>query len=150
MRLRRAEAADAETARALIAELGYGGHDAASFARGFSEVLGAAGSVVWMAEEEGRVLGLLSLSWRPQIRLGAALMTIDEIVVAEAARGKGIGRALLDRAKAEAARVGAKRLELHTQRARASYARGFYAKAGFVEVDSAVMRWEGAVGVRFE
>jgi hypothetical protein len=34
------------------------------------------------------------------------------------------------------------RVELHTRRSRESYARDFYVKNGFVEVDSALMRWE--------
>ena len=150
MRLRRAERGDAEAVRALIGELGYGGHDPETFAGGFARVLEDPASIVWLAEDDGRALGVMALSHRPQIRLCASLMTVDEIVVAEDARGKGVGQVLLERAKEEARKAGATRLELHTQRARPSYARGFYAKAGFVEVDSAVMRWEGAVGLRFE
>jgi GNAT superfamily N-acetyltransferase len=72
------------------------------------------------------------------------LVTIDEMVVAETARGAGVGARLLEHAKAEATRVGARRLELHTARPRPSYERGFYVKNGFVEVDSAVMRLKPA------
>jgi N-acetylglutamate synthase-like GNAT family acetyltransferase len=87
----------------------------------------------------------MAVSRRPQIRLAGDVMTIDELVVTETARGKGVGARLLDTAKREAARIGARRLELFTARMRASYSRGFYAKNGFIEVDSALMRWEGGV-----
>jgi N-acetylglutamate synthase-like GNAT family acetyltransferase len=143
--VRRAGARDAEDARRLVAELGYGGLDAETFAKGFAAVLAEPSQSVWMAEQGGAIAGMLALSTRPQVRLGAKVVTIDEIVVREASRGRGVGAKLMEVAKREAVREGARRLELHTQRARESYARGFYAKQGFVEIDSAVMRWEGAV-----
>jgi GNAT superfamily N-acetyltransferase len=148
--IRRAVIEDAEAARALVTELGYGGLDAATFVEGFRRVLDAPGQSVWVATVDREVVGFMSLSCRPQIRLGASTVTIDEIVVAERARGTGIGTRLIEHAKLEAARAGARRLELHTQRVRESYARGFYEKQGFVEIDSAVMRWEGGVGFRVE
>jgi GNAT superfamily N-acetyltransferase len=69
------------------------------------------------------------------------------MVVTERARGTGLGGKLLELAKSEATRVGARRLELHTARGRPAYTRGFYVKNGFVEVDSAVLRWEGGLSV---
>jgi GNAT superfamily N-acetyltransferase len=72
------------------------------------------------------------------------LATIDELVVTEDARGRGVGKQLVDFAKSVAVRVGARRLELHTARKRPSYERGFYVKNGFTEIDSAVLRWEDA------
>jgi hypothetical protein len=41
-----------------------------------------------------------------------------------------------------ARKLGARRLELETNRARESYRRRFYVKNGFTEADSAVMRIE--------
>jgi GNAT superfamily N-acetyltransferase len=145
--LRPAVDADAESARTLIRELGYGGLDEQTFSRSFASVLADPTQHAWVAEKDGHVVGLMSLSVRPQLRLGGCIVTIDEIVVTEHARGEGIGSRLLEFAKAEATRVGARRLELHTARRRPSYARGFYAKNGFTEVDSAVLRWEGGVSV---
>ncbi len=96
---------------------------------------------VLVAEDDaGRVVGLLALSYRAQLRLAGTLVTIDELVVAQRARGRGVGRALLDRAKTIATELGATRVELSTNRARESFSRGFYTKNGFVEVGSAVMR----------
>jgi N-acetylglutamate synthase-like GNAT family acetyltransferase len=143
--VRRASTADTESARGLLRELGYAGIDEAAFALGFAAVLADPLQSVWLAEQEGRVVGLMSLSWRPQVRIAGLIMTIDELVVTEGARGSGLGAKLLEIAKDEATRVGARRLELLTARSRPSYKRGFYLKNGFTEVDSAVMRWEGGV-----
>jgi N-acetylglutamate synthase-like GNAT family acetyltransferase len=146
--LRRADANDCDAARVLIGELGYGGHDRETFARGFTAALADAAQAVFVAERDTKVVGLLTISWRPQVRLAGLVVSIDELVVTEGARGLGIGARLLDVAKSEATRLGARRTELHTQRTRVSYTRGFYAKHGFVEIDSAVMRWEGAMNAR--
>jgi GNAT superfamily N-acetyltransferase len=141
----RASAEHAEVARRLVGELGYGGLDAETFARGFAAVLAGPQQQVWLAERRGQVDGLMSLSWRPQIRLAGAVVTVDELVVTEGARGAGVGARLLEVAKKEAVRLGARRLELQTARMRPSYKRGFYAKNGFVEIDSALLRWEGGL-----
>src|SRR5260221_4169998 len=82
--------ADAESARALIRELGYGGLDAQTFSRGFAAVLADSTQRAWVAEKDGQVVGLMSLSVRPQLRLGGSLVTIDETVLAEQPLGKGI------------------------------------------------------------
>src|SRR6202008_3421012 len=91
-------------------------------------------------DEDENIVGLASISNRPQLRLTGNLVTIDEFVIAADARGKGIGRELLNGAVAMAKKLGARRLELETNRARESYRRGFYVKNGFSEADSAVMR----------
>jgi GNAT superfamily N-acetyltransferase len=145
--LRAATLTDADAVRDLVRELGYGGIDAADFAATYEAVLADPTQSVWLAVErdergESRVAGMMSLSCRPQLRLARPVMTVEEMVVTEAARGTGAGSALLATAKDEARRLGAGRLELHTARGRPSYERGFYVKNGFREVDSAVMRWE--------
>jgi GNAT superfamily N-acetyltransferase len=145
--LRRATPADVDSVRTLIGELGYAGLDEPTFAAGFAAVLRDSAQHVWVAEEDGPLVGLMSLGIRPQLRLAGVMVTIDEMVVTERARGTGLGGKLLELAKSEAARVGARRLELHTARGRPSYTRGFYTKNGFVEVDSAVMRWEGGLSL---
>jgi GNAT superfamily N-acetyltransferase len=145
--LRKATPEDASAARSLIGELGYRGLDPQSFARSFAAVLAEPAQGVWIAELGGRAVGLMSLSVRPQMRLAGMVVTIDEMVVTESARGIGIGAHFLELARDEASRVGARRLELQTARRRASYERAFYVKNGFREVDSAVMRWDGNVMV---
>jgi N-acetylglutamate synthase-like GNAT family acetyltransferase len=139
--IRAAVPSDTTPLLALLHELGYTELDADVYARTFELVLAHPEIRVLVAEDESaRVVGLLALSHRPQLRLAGTLVTIDELVVAQGARGRGVGRTLIERAKAIAAELGAKRVELLTNRTRESYSRGFYVKNGFVEASSAVMR----------
>jgi GNAT superfamily N-acetyltransferase len=139
--LRKTTLADAEAVRALVEELGYGPLEASTFARGLAAVLEDPAQQLLVAEVDEEVVGFMSLDIKPQVRLVGLVVTIDELVVTERARGRGVGKRLVDFAKAEAIRTGARRLELHTARKRPSYERGFYVKNGFTEVDSAVLRW---------
>lgn len=141
--IRSAEASDLDAAYALVVALGYPDLEREAFARAFPAVLEHPETLVLVAEEAetGQLVGLMSLSHRPTLRLGGVIASIDELVIAGRARGLGVGGALLARAKTEAARLGARRLELTTNRARESYRRGFYVKNGFAEANSALMRW---------
>jgi N-acetylglutamate synthase-like GNAT family acetyltransferase len=139
--VRVARSSDAPALLDLLRELGYGDVDSKARFDSIEAVLRHPEMRVLVADgEHGRIVGMLALSHRPQLRLGGTLVTIDELVVTARERGCGVGRALLERAKALAAELGACRLELHTNRTRESYLRGFYAKNGFMEVNSAVMR----------
>lgn len=53
--------------------------------------------------------------------------TVGRMAVADAARGRGVGRRLLDLLVARAAERGLREVELHAQ----VHARGFYERAGF-------------------
>jgi (aminoalkyl)phosphonate N-acetyltransferase len=139
--LRKTTVGDAEAVRSLVEELGYGPLDPQTFSLGLEAVLADPSQQLLVAEADGQVVGFMSLDIKPQVRLVGLVATIDELVVAERARGMGIGKKLVEFAKAEALRTGARRLELHTARKRPSYERAFYVKNGFTEVDSAVMRW---------
>jgi GNAT superfamily N-acetyltransferase len=141
--IRRALETDEAAAHRLMAELGYSGINPVDFKKVFAEVLNHRDSFVFLAEaDSGRVIGLMSISHRPQLRLAGILVCIDELVIAAEARGLGVGKALLNEAKGIAGQLGAKRLELHTNRGRISYQRAFYVKNGFSESNSAVMRLE--------
>jgi GNAT superfamily N-acetyltransferase len=139
--IRRAARHDAAHAYRLLGALGYPDLDQAEFTNVFDALLADDTAVILIAlSSSGQAVGLASLSYRPQLRLAGTLVTLDEFVIAEEARGRGVGRALLDEVKRVARSLGARRLELETSRRRESYQRGFYLKNGFVEVDSAVMR----------
>lgn len=149
--IRPIERSDFDAAYDLMVALGYPSLGRDDFARAFAAVLEHSEMLVLVAEAPDRgVVGLASISHRPQLRLGGRIATIDEFVVADGARGGGVGRALLARAKTEAARLGARRLELTTNRGRESYRRGFYRQNGLVEADSAVMRLDAAALQRVE
>ena len=51
---------------------------------------------VFVAEEDGRMLGLATLSYPTAIRCGGIYGSIEEFIVTEQARGKGVGGALLE------------------------------------------------------
>ena len=132
---------DVQAAFKLMTDLGYPDVERARFAKTYHEVLEHPAMLLIVAEDENEeVIGLASISNRPQLRLTRNLVTIDEFVIAAGARGKGAGRELLNAAIAMAKKLGARRLELETNRARESYRREFYIKNGFIEADSAVMR----------
>ena len=50
------------------------------------------------ADAQDRVVGLITLSHRPQLRLRGRVLSVDELVVAPEWRRKGVGRALIQRA----------------------------------------------------
>jgi L-amino acid N-acyltransferase len=91
-----------------------------------------AGLPVWVAELDGRVLGFAALN-RHRERPGYRFTVENSVYVAAEARGRGVGRALLEETVA-----GARRLGLHTILAgvagdnAASLA--LHARFGFVEV----------------
>jgi N-acetylglutamate synthase-like GNAT family acetyltransferase len=139
--IRQATESDQQAAFELMVELGYAELAPARFADTYYSVLADPAMILIVAEDENKeVIALASISNRPQLRLTGSLVTIDELVVADRARDRGIGRELLKAAEAMAKKLGARRLELETNRARESYRRGFYVKNGFTEADSAVMR----------
>jgi N-acetylglutamate synthase-like GNAT family acetyltransferase len=138
--IRSANDSDAQAAFKLIAELGYADLSFARFTQTYRSVLENPAMMTFIAEVNGDVVGLATVSFRPQLRLAADLFSIDEFVIADSVRGQGVGRRFLEHLKCVANQAGAGRLELETNRARASYQRGFYVKNGFNEVDSAVMR----------
>jgi GNAT superfamily N-acetyltransferase len=131
----------------LLKQLGYA-PDERAFDETFAQVVRHPEAAVFVATDGLHVVGYLALSQRPQIRLGGRIATIDELVVSEERRGEGIGSALLEAALALARGLGCRRVELTTARGRESYTRGFYARHGFVEADSAVLRLEDATGAR--
>lgn len=144
VKIRVADKKDREELYDLIHELGYSNLQQSEFDKTFDEHLLRRDLWVLIAEETatGKILGLASMSERPQLRLAGPLVTIDEFVISEQARGMGIGALLLEEAKRQANSFGASRLQLDTNRQRESYQRRFYNKNGFTEADSAVMRLE--------
>jgi GNAT superfamily N-acetyltransferase len=132
---------DLQSAFGLMSELGYPGLSLPQFIKAYHAVLEHPTMFLLVAEDNnGRIIGLASMTSRPQLRLTANLVTLDELVVADHARGQGVGKKLLEAAEARARKLGARRFELETNRTRESYRRGFYVKNGFTEADSAVMR----------
>ena len=111
-RLRPGRRGDSDGLTALLKELGYSeGVDAATL----NWVVSHPEIEIHVAVDmHDRLIGMLALSHRPQLRLRGRIATIDELIVATAWRRKGAAKALIKRATERAKALGAKRLELRT------------------------------------
>lgn len=141
-RFRLATPDDAPSLAPLVEALGYPLPELDTLTRLLRDAAGCAGlhMVLMEVDSPARVVGLATLSIRPQLRLGAQVATLDEFVVDGSERGRGLGGLFLRELEERAFACGAVRLELHTRRTRESYTRGFYVKHGYQEADSAVLR----------
>src|SRR3954454_21826653 len=138
--VRRARPGDAHALRKLLRELGYEPGDSRSADETIAQVVRHPEAAVFVAVEVVDVVGYVALSHRPQMRLGGRLATIDELVVADSRRGRGIGSLLLDAAVQHARSLHCVRIDVMQRRGRDSFERQFYQKRGFLEAPSALLR----------
>jgi GNAT superfamily N-acetyltransferase len=108
---------DADTIGCLIRELaessgGKSEVDAAYVTR----YLGFPGRTVLLAEAAGERVGLLAFSLNPNLYHAADGCLIEDLFVRPAWRGRGVGRALVARVMAEAARQGWAEVSVSTDR----------------------------------
>ena len=92
---------------------------------------------LFVAEVEGVVVGMLSLVI-VDIPTGRKAW-IEDVVVDEAARGKRVGKALVEKAKECAELLGAKKIYLTSNPSRKA-AHALYSKCGFEQYDTTVFR----------
>ena len=92
---------------------------------------------LFVAEQEGNIVGMLSLVV-VDIPTGRKAW-IEDVVVDEKARGLRIGYALVEKAKEEAKRLGAKKIYLTSNPSRVA-AHALYKSCGFEEYDTSVFR----------
>jgi GNAT superfamily N-acetyltransferase len=78
----------------------------------------------------GSVFAVLTLSHRPQLRLGGRVACIDLFAVEAGQRGKGVGSDLLEQAMRRAEALGCKRVELRLPAAR-DHRHEFFEEHGF-------------------
>lgn len=123
--VRLASQADAQRLCELLAELGYE-LTADEVARGREEP----GAHVLVAEQDDRVVGLLSMHTRRHFQLAGVVTSIDALVVAASHRGNGVGRALVQAACRVAQELGATLVDLNSNVTRVD-ARTFYERLGF-------------------
>jgi GNAT superfamily N-acetyltransferase len=88
--------------------------------------------VFLLALEDGEALGLVMFFVRPTLTTGMNRATITEMIVTENARGKGVGRGLIEEAKRQALKSGCSILAVSTELDNAG-ATGFYKKMGFTQ-----------------
>jgi N-acetylglutamate synthase-like GNAT family acetyltransferase len=137
-KVRPARRGDAEAMGALLAELGYaGGVDSATVNWVVShpemEVLVAGDGM-------DRAIGMLTLSHRPQLRTKGRIATIDELVVTEKWRRRGVGRELIKRGIERAKVLTVKRLEVVTHPGFDEPTFAFFQSVGFIQAEARVFR----------
>jgi len=104
-----------------------------------NEIIDGESTVLFAARSDGEIVGLLTLA---VFRIPTALRAwIEDVVVDEGARGKGVGEALNQAALAEAKRRGAKTVDL-TSRPSREAANRLYQRIGFVRRDTNVYRYD--------
>ena len=92
-----------------------------------------------LAEIDGRAVGFVSWTRVYGIWRGGDYLNLDDLFVAEAARGAGVGEALMRAFAAEAAREGlSARWEVRSDN---HGARRFYARLGAEQEEKVVVRW---------
>jgi GNAT superfamily N-acetyltransferase len=125
--IRDARPADAEAIAHLLTQLGYPS-DAEAVESRLDRLL-IVGDRVVVAELSGTVVGLAHLQVTPAIERDRPAAKVGALVVDEAHRGHGIGRALVDAMEEEARRRGCELLFLTTSERRGD-AHAFYERVG--------------------
>ena len=85
-----------------------------------------------VAEDGGKVLGVVSIHYIPQLPLEGDFARISYFCVHPTARGQGVGKTIEQEACRRAQSRGCDRLELHCHSRRAS-AQSFYLAQGYME-----------------
>jgi ribosomal protein S18 acetylase RimI-like enzyme len=127
--IRPAREPDAPALVPLLGQLGYPLAEA-DVARVLAELLRDPAHLVLVADEDGHVVGFVNANFRPQLHHLAPVGTIDELVVDEACRSRGVGERLVAAVLEEARRRGADVVEVTTHERR-ERARSFYRRCGF-------------------
>ena len=131
MTIRSATAADADALFGLVEQLGHAlKPDRAAFDRTFATYLsGEAPEVVlFLAEEEGAVVGYAVMSVAPLLSTNGPAAQLQEIVVDQSGRGTSVGTQLVRAVEAECVRRGVTQLTVASRRAG-----GFYDRLGYHE-----------------
>jgi N-acetylglutamate synthase-like GNAT family acetyltransferase len=141
--VRRAAAADAAAIAVLLAELGYA--TAVAEVERRLAALQTGRSAVLVAEHAGEVAGVLTLSMVPVLHEPGDWCRVTALVVADAARRRGLARALVSEAEAIARSHGCGRIEV-TSALRRDGAHDFYRGMGFGQVSEHFLKALAAPG----
>jgi GNAT superfamily N-acetyltransferase len=128
MRIRSATGEDADVMALLLAELGYPTSASALPAR-LRAVESEGGAVFLAVNSDGVVLGLASVARHATVHADAPVAYITALVTGTAARGQGIGRAMVSTAEQWAREKGCVRLSVTSAEHRAD-AHAFYPRCG--------------------
>lgn len=118
MLTRVARAADADAVWGLLAQLVIGEVPAREvFDATYGALVEDAGACLQVCEVDSLVVGYVHAQLRPSLYAGGPVCWVSELVVDEAARGEGCGRALMEAVIAWARLSGAAEVTLATSRA---------------------------------
>lgn len=124
--------ADEKEVLGLIEELENRVFDSEIFTAIFKSYLEDPLTFMFVAvEEENRVCGFISCKGQPLIHHEGLVFEIQELIVTATHQGRGIGKKLIDALKPELKRLGAKSLEV-TSNKRRKEAHAFYQSVGFL------------------
>ncbi|QIK95261.1 GNAT family N-acetyltransferase [Sphingomonas sp. HDW15A] len=127
MEVRDARPGDADRLVELIAELGFKVDESGVAER--LRVLAANGEPVIVAEDQGRLVGMLDWHVMPTIHRPRPVGRIVALVVGETSRGIGIGTALVREAEGRMRARGCEKMEV-TSNLRLDRAHSFYERYG--------------------
>jgi N-acetylglutamate synthase-like GNAT family acetyltransferase len=137
VKIRVARRGDATPVAALLNEAGAQGADAHTFAW----VLSHPEMEMFVAADPlDKVVGIVTLSHRPLLKMGGRSGVIEEFVVSPPWRGKGIGRELLRRAVERARVLSVRRLEMQSFDKVTAPLSTFLESCGFDPIDVGVFR----------
>ena len=92
-----------------------------------------------VADDGQRILGMVNLLYSYSTALGARVALLEDMVVAEEARGSGLGTRLIEAAVAHCTKAGCKRITLLTDGDN-KRAHAFYQRCGFIRSDMVAFR----------
>lgn len=98
--------------------------------RGLKLLLDTPSAILLVAQSDERVVGMVSVQTLVSTAMGGYVGLIEDVVVCEAYRGRGIGKTLIEALIAASEQQGLKRLSLGADHRNLS-AIGFYQKQGF-------------------
>ncbi len=127
--VRPAHPGDATNVQALLAELGYDA-PVEDVRKRLGVLAERQTDPVLLAAEADVVVGLIAMHWTIMLHVNKPVARITALIVCADARGKGVGRALVDAGAELARRAGCGLVELTTALDRAE-AQTFYKRIGF-------------------
>lgn len=130
MQIRPVCSADAEAINELLSQLGYPQDDRESTAARLQAWDDSPDGAAYLAEADNEALGVIAVYVCPFFEHDGAWARITALVVAERARGLGVGSRLVAATEAFAANRGCSRMEVTSHGGRVD-ARRFYERCGY-------------------
>ena len=128
--IRLAEESDEASVYELVTALMAVSLDRKSFHEVFVQNLRDDNVLYYVAESDGSIIGFASLHIEPQLHHAGLVGEIQELIVHETVRDKGIGAQLVSRLEQEAQKRGCVSIEVTTKNFRVD-AQRFYEQVGF-------------------